>query len=221
MVHFELWGLKGATCADRPLFTAAELGVPVDFHTVDITAGQQKTADYLLRQPFGKIPAAELDGHALFESRAIARVLARATPGGEQLFPSTDIQRVAMFEQWASLESGTISPILEKVVGEKLFKPMFGMSTDEKAAKDAMDGGQTAFRILDTQLSDKQYVIGDFSLIDVFLSTNFGYFAKLPEGKQTFEQYPNIGAWWQRVASRPAWQKVVTERQLKVPQWAA
>ena len=120
---------------------------------------------------------------------------------------------MAVFEQWASLEYGSIIPIFETVVNERVFKPRFGMVGDEAVAKKAMEDGQTAFRVLDKQLSANQYVTGDFSLIDIYLTTYFANFVTTLEGKQTLEQYPNIAAWWQRLSVRPAWQKVEADRQ--------
>ena len=174
-------------------------------------------AVWLVAQPFGKVPAAEVDGQSFYESRAICRVIARSTPAGEQLFPSSDLKRVAVFEQWASLELGTLTPVLEKVVAERVFKPIFRkVPGDEAVAKKAVEDGQAGFQVLDKQLSSNQFVTGpDFSLIDIYLTTYFAHFVNTEEGKQTLQQFPNIASWWQRISGRPAWQKVVADRQHK------
>jgi len=76
MVNIQLWGAMGSTCTDRGLLTAAELGVPVDFHPVDTSTGAHKTEEWLTKhQPFGKVPAADVDGLSFYESRAICRVI--------------------------------------------------------------------------------------------------------------------------------------------------
>lgn len=99
---------------------------------------------------------------------------------------------------------------------ERVFKPVFrGVPGDEAAAKKAHEDGAFAFQVLDKQLASNEYVTGQFSLVDIYLTTYFAHFANTPEGKQTFEQCPNIAAWWQRISSRPAWQKVVADRQQK------
>jgi len=119
-----------------------------------------------------------------------------------------------VFEQWASLEVSTITPILEKVVMERVFKPLFRkVPGDEAVAKQAVQDGQRAFEVLDKQLSTNEYVTGaEYSLIDVYMTTYFAHFVNTPEGKQTLEHYPNIAAWWKRISNRPAWQKVVADR---------
>ena len=211
MSSFQLWGVRYSTCTQRALFTAAELGVPVDFHSVDLSTGAHKSAEYMKRQPFGKIPAAELNGFQFYESRAIGRALARSTPTGEAIYPSGDLKRVALFEQWASLEAGTLTAPLEKVVTERVFKQMYKEPADEALVRKAMEGGQLGFQVWDAQLASAQYVAGEFSLVDIFLAPYFNYFVGTPEGKQTLEQYSNIAAWWQRLSGRPAWQKIVAE----------
>jgi len=159
-------------------------------------------------------PAAEVQGIPLYESRAIARTLARSTPAGEKLFPSQDLARVAAFEQWAALEMGTITPIFEKVVVQRIFGPNFyNRPTDEEVTKKAIEDGTTAFKVWDSQLTANEYTAGnEFTLVDIFLSTYFSYFTETPEGKQVLSQYSGIAQWWQRVSSRPTWQKVKSEQ---------
>ena len=212
MVGITLWGVKGSTCTDRALFTSHELAVPIDFRPINMMTGEHKGPEHLARQPFGKVPAAEVDGQPFYESRAISRVIARSTSGGEQLFPSSDLKRIAVFEQWSSLEHATITPVLEKVVNERLFKKMRGQEADEDVVRKAIEEGQVGFQVLDKQLSTHDFITGEFSLVDIHMATYVNRFAVLPEGKETLSKYPNIAAWWQRVSSRPAWQKVLSEQ---------
>ena len=48
--NLQIWGARGSTCTDRALFTAAELGVPVDFHSVDFSKGAHKSPEHMKRQ---------------------------------------------------------------------------------------------------------------------------------------------------------------------------
>ncbi|KAJ7726990.1 glutathione S-transferase, partial [Mycena olivaceomarginata] len=57
----------------RVAVVCKELNVPYELVTVDILKGEQRSAEHLVRQPFGVIPAIEDDGFELFESRAIGR----------------------------------------------------------------------------------------------------------------------------------------------------
>lgn len=58
-----------------------EKGVPYRLEEVDVFAPDGPPPDYLRRQPFGKIPAFEHDGFALYESGAISRYVDEAFDG--------------------------------------------------------------------------------------------------------------------------------------------
>lgn len=64
------------------------------------------------------------DGFILFESRAIARYIARkyASQGTQDLLP-TDLDAYAAFEQAASIEYSNFDPFASQIVAEKVFKP--------------------------------------------------------------------------------------------------
>jgi hypothetical protein len=51
----KVFGRKAATCTQRILFTAHELGVDVEFEAINFATGQHKSPEYMKRQPFGKV----------------------------------------------------------------------------------------------------------------------------------------------------------------------
>ncbi|MGH6691405.1 MAG: glutathione S-transferase N-terminal domain-containing protein, partial [Gammaproteobacteria bacterium] len=58
-----------------------EKGVDHDLVEVDLIAGATKAAEHLARHPFGKVPAFEHDGFALYETDAITRYVNEVFPG--------------------------------------------------------------------------------------------------------------------------------------------
>ena len=67
----------------------------------------------------------------------------------------------------------------------------------------------STLKVYDGLLANQKYVAGnEFTLADVY---------HLPYGKKafdlgygtTFEKYPNVAAWWQRISERDSWKKVV------------
>ena len=213
MSGLELFGHRSATCTQRVLFTAYELDAPFKFNKVDFSTAQHKSPDFLKRQPFGKVPAAEWDGQPFYESRAISRILAEAHQDKKALLPR-DLRQKAVFEQWASLESNTYAPQLDVVLYELAFKLWRGGSTDQAAVDAAMERLKPALAILETQLGAQDFVAGDFSLVDVFLAPGFEVLQGTAAGKEILAKYPNIAAWWNRVSQRPAWQRVLAEKAL-------
>jgi len=207
---FRVWGHKIATCTQRVLFTAEEVQAPIELIVVDVMAGENKTADYLKRQPFGKIPAAEFDGVSFYESRAISRVLAEQYSSVQPLL-GANLKEKAIVEQWLSLELGNITPHLEQIVFQRVFKKWRGGESDESAVEKHKNEVQTALKVLDDNLIHNEYVAGKFSLVDIFLAPYFRLIITTNVGEEIFEKYPNIAKWWSRVSARPAWQKIAAE----------
>ncbi len=59
---------------------AAELGIPLHLVARDPRTGETRSADYLAKNPNGKIPTLKEDGFILWESSAILKYLAAKHP---------------------------------------------------------------------------------------------------------------------------------------------
>src|SRR5690242_10327489 len=103
-----IYGHPMSTCTRKVLTTLAEKKVTAEFTTVDITKGEGKTPENLVRQPFGQVPAMDDNGFVLYESRAIIRYLDETLPG-VALSPK-DAKGRAKMEQWISVESANFTP---------------------------------------------------------------------------------------------------------------
>jgi len=97
----KIHGIKGSTCTQRVLTALYEKGVPYELVTVDFAKGEHKSEKYMKLQPFGKVPALEDDGFILFESRAIAKYIAKKYESqGTPLLPAEgDLKAYGLFEQ--------------------------------------------------------------------------------------------------------------------------
>src|SRR4029077_3283014 len=103
----KLFGNPLSTCTRKVLMTLHELGTPFEMNVIDFTKGEHKQPAHLKRQPFGRIPAIDDDGFAMFESRAICRYLNEKANG--KLEPG-DLQGRARMEQWISIETSELTP---------------------------------------------------------------------------------------------------------------
>jgi len=95
-------GVKGSTCTQRVLTALHEKEVPYELVVVDFKTAEHKSEKYMRElQPFGKIPVLEDDGFILFESRAIAKYIAKKYAGqGTPLMPAEDdLKAYGLFEQ--------------------------------------------------------------------------------------------------------------------------
>ena len=198
----QLFGHPVSTCTRKVLTVLAETNTPYELTVVELTKGEHKQPPHLARQPFGQIPVIDDDGFRMFESRAIARYLDEKTGG--TLTPKTLRERAQM-NQWLSVEQSNFSPAAMKFVYHYVFKRPQEQSVLDSAT--AMI--ETTLGALSKPLAEMPYVGGSqFSLGDVGFMPYFEYVLSSP-ARATFEKYPHVMSWWNRVSERPAWRKVV------------
>ncbi|KAG9227786.1 hypothetical protein CCMSSC00406_0000568 [Pleurotus cornucopiae] len=186
----KLYGSPVSTCTKRVATVLIELNVPFELVPIDLRKGEQKTPQFLEKQPFGKVPYIDDDGFILYESRAISRYLATKYSGqGTQLIPK-DLQAWAKFEQAASVEICNFDPYASGVVIEKYFKPIFGQTPDEAQAKDLTEKLNANLDTYDLILSKQKFLGGDeFTLADLF-HLPFGALLP-PSGVNALQERPN------------------------------
>ncbi|KAH8819243.1 putative glutathion S-transferase II, GST-II [Xylogone sp. PMI_703] len=206
-------GVPVSACTRRPLLVLAEKGV-TDF-TLDPAPwaqGETKKAPYTDAQPFAVIPLLENEkGFKLAESRAIAKYLATVYHDqGTKLVPDpTDLEGLARFDQWASIESSNFDTFVGPLVTEVFFGPIFQKKpTNTVIADDLREKLGPKLDVYDRILSKQKYMAGDeFSLIDIYYMPYTDLLYKAGEGK-LIDDRPNLKAWWERVSSRESWMKV-------------
>lgn len=76
-----------STAASRVRMCAEAIGLDYEPIAVDLRRGEQRSADCLEINPFGKVPVIDDDGFCLFESNAIMKCL--CCKSGSDLYPDT------------------------------------------------------------------------------------------------------------------------------------
>lgn len=201
-----IYGNAGSGCTQRVLLTLAEKGIEAELISIDMSTGQHKSAEHVARHPFGVIPAVEIDGFAMYESRAIARYI-EDTRGGPALVPA-DRRGRAMMEKFISVEYSYGTPGTSKIFFQKVINPMMGWPLDEAAFEKGRAEIARLFDVLEETFATNAWVAGDsFSLADIFFMP--GIFS-LDLGKQAdlYETRPNVAVWVGRLKARPSWAKV-------------
>lgn len=202
----KLYGHPMSTCTRKVMTTLAEKGHEAEFVLVDIMKGEQKQPEALARQPFGVIPALQDDDLVLYESRAIIRYLDEKL-SGPKLVPS-DIRDRAMMEQWISVEQSYMSPKAMVIIMNNMFGPMMGKTPDTDAVNKAKENLGSTFDIVDKALARQDFFGGKtFSLADISWMPYIQYLFGAKEGEMVTGR-KNLGAWWQRVSTRPSWAKI-------------
>jgi GST-like protein len=163
---------------------------------VDIGAGAQFDPSFLALSPNNKIPAiTDPDGPegsiSVFESGAILNYLA----GKAGRFLGEGAQKLAV-QEWLFWQVGGFGPMLGqlghfKTAGEQI----------PYALKRYGDEAIRLYGVLETRLKDRDFVANDYSIADMAIypwARNWHRHGVKPG------DHPNIAAWLERIASRPA-----------------
>jgi glutathione S-transferase len=193
------------------LMALAEKNVEHEVVTLDFAKGDHKSSANLVRQPFGKMPSIAHDGLTLFESRAIARYVCEAFPGGS-LVPNDPKQR-ALVDQWMNVEYGEFYPVAHPLALELVVKPAMGLGDPDPAK---VEGYRTAlgpvFAVLERVLEGKSHLVGEqFSLADMVFIPDLELLHVGGEGVR-IAKFSNVSRWWKTISARPSWIRAKGEK---------
>ena len=144
-----------------------ELGLPYEFHRVDIMTNDQFTPEFLSINPNNKIPAIlDPDGPGgqpmpLWETGAILIYLADKTG---RLLPQDPVQRYQTI-QWLMWQMGGVGPLFGQVgffyrYGGKDFE-------DKRPLERYVNEARRLLGVLDQRLEGRDWVMGDYSVADI------------------------------------------------------
>lgn len=170
------------------------LGMEYHWQHTDIMAGETHSAEFLARNPGGKIPLLETaDGRYLSESNAIMCYLAE----GSILIPVESFDRAQMM-QWLFWEQYSHEPFIATSRFIILFAGRPAAREQELQAKRA--GGLAALERMDSHLAEQDYFAGRYSLADIAL---YAYTHVADEADFFLDSHANIRRWIERVENQP------------------
>jgi glutathione S-transferase len=182
-----------------------EKGVPYDLVPVDVFADDGLPPDYLSRHPFGRIPAFEHDGFALYETNAIIRYVDEAF-SGPALQPAAVRDRARMNQIIAMLDNYAYRPMVWDVYVQRVERE----TPDEARIADGLKKARTFLHALSSLLGENRWLAGEkLSLADIHAAPMFGLFEEAPEGALLLTEVPNVQAWWARFKERPSYRKAI------------
>ena len=198
-----IYGPAYSTYARTVRLALEEKGVDYDLVEVDLLQGANRSPEHLARQPFGKVPAFEHDGFALYETDAIARYVDETFPG-TALTPA-DVRSRARMNQAMSIIGGYAYPaMIGQIFIQRAIMPMVGHTPDEAAIAAALPQAEVSLKALEQLIGDNRYLAGDqLSLADLLLAPIYDYLAQTPEGEKLLEAAPKLRRWWDELRERP------------------
>lgn len=180
-----------------------QLALQYELIELDVATGATRTADFLSKNPNGRIPLLEVPGKGFLpESHAIIAYLA----DGTRLIPADPFERARMW-QWMCFEQYNLEPNIATL----RFWLKLGRTRAELGEKlvEKKKNGYAALDVLEETLGDREYLAaGQYSLADIAL---YAYTHVAHEGGFDLAPYPAIRAWCERVEKQPSWAPI-TER---------
>ncbi len=176
-------------------------------HGVCIEKGEQFAPEFLKISPNNKIPAiVDHDGPGgqsvpVFETGAILYYLARKT---DKFLPDEAADPLGHFDvmQWLMFQMGGVGPMfgqarhfrayaLERVAQEKV---QYGIDRYTNEAK-------RLYGVMDRHLAGRDFFAGAYSIADIAIWP----WCRAPDRRGVDpDDFPNVKAWFERVAARPA-----------------
>ncbi|HVW92366.1 MAG TPA: glutathione S-transferase family protein [Devosia sp.] len=202
----KLYNSNASPNALRSRAVIFELGLEPEIVNIDISKGENRTAEYLALNPNGKVPTL-VDGElVVWESRAINAYLASRHPEAG-LYPADPAARAAI-DQWSYWQAIHLGPAMQRVAFERVQKKLFGRGEpDEGAITGELKTVAELLPVLEDALSGREWIAGTLSLADFALASTF--MLRVP-GRLGVEAFPNVSAWIGRLEARPSWQRAVT-----------
>ena len=187
-------------------FFLDEAAIPFSYHSVNLRDAKTRQ-DLTQLNPFGKVPAIELNGFKLGESNAILRYLAARFERFD-LCP-VNLEDRAQVDSVHEFAQNHLARHLLAIAWNLHWTPKFGMTCDHKAVEDARALLLPMLERFDRVIAGRTYLAGaQLTMADI----GFAPFVAWHQHAQvSFRDYPNIQAWADRVFARPSWVRVAAD----------
>jgi len=176
------------------LWMMEETGVPYERVLTDITTGAQRSLEFLIVNPMGKVPALQ-DGEAtMAEAAAICAYVAERYPESKLAPPLGDVHR-AKYLYWLFFAPSCIEPAIAQLAAK------FEMNSVAAGWGDA----KRVFDVLEAALEDGPWILGEkFSAADIAIGAALNFAVrqfKMVPSRPSFDRYLD------RCEARPAFRR--------------
>jgi GST-like protein len=184
----------------------AELEVPHEVVTFDLSRSDHKRPEFLALNPNGKVPTLVVDGTPMFEALAILIYLGERFGVDKGLWPAEhDPRRLQALAwcSWAYVTYGSVIGRVQFAASPRVDPALHHAGQAEFARKQLYE----LLAILEARLSKQPYMLGEtYSLVDLTVASVINY--------STFfcvslESHPHVKAWVERFQDRPSYKQVM------------
>lgn len=198
----KLYDFAGAPNPRKVRIYLAEKGIRVPTEQVNLFSGDNRTPEFLKKNPMGGLPVLELDdGSHLPESLAIIEYFEELHPN-PPMIGATPLERarVRALERLCELSIlARIGTIFQNT------SPFFAgrLKQSPEAAESALNSLNANLAVLDSQIGSKEFVAGDRPTIadcTLLAGVGFAEFAQVPIDAK----YGNVRRWYENFKKRPS-----------------
>jgi len=210
----KIWGRADGSNVIKVMWCIGEIGLEHERIDWGGRFGGNDDPEYRRKNPNGRLPTLEEDdGWTLWESGAVVRYLCQVHSLGN-LCPDTPRGR-ADAEKWMDWSSLNLAKF-NSVYLDNYFRLPEG-KRDMVAVEKAVAETTSYFDILEAQLAGRKYLCGDtLTMADIPAgSLTYRWINWSPKDKRP--SHPNVEAWYERMAARPAYQEHVIAKNRKLP----
>src|SRR6056300_327812 len=189
--------------AGRIIWLLEELKLPYNLNSMKFHPSDLKSDEHRSRHPLGRIPVLEDDDITIYESGAIVEyILTRHAPG--KLKPEVNDNNYPQYLQWFHYCEGMVMPPMNTIVVHTIILPE--ERRDQTVLGQAQRLLSKALVPVNTNLEEKEYLIGDFSGADIMLGHALYMSKRL---NCVTDDLSNISEYISRIEARPSFQKAI------------
>lgn len=181
-----------------------ETNIEYTIKPVNISKGDQFSADFLAISPNNRIPAivdhhpvfngiSEQQPFSVFESGAILEYLGDKTG---LFLPSSGAQRYQVL-QWLYWQMGGLGPM----AGQNHHFSAYAPEKIPYAIDRYVNETNRLYGVLNKQLMGKEYIVGDYSIADMAC---FPWIKPYKRQNQDLGDFPHLQTWFERMSERAA-----------------
>lgn len=199
-----LWGRRSSANVQKVLWLVGELGLAHEHVQAGGDFGGLDTPAFRAMNPHGKVPVIEDGGVVVWESHAILRYLA-AVHGADRFWPADPAAR-AKVDGWMDWAQTALQPaFLGGVFWGGYRTPE--AQRNEAAVSEALERTWRCLTLVDAQLADRSFVVGDaLSLADIAIGTHLYRYFELEIMRPPLAR---LEAWYDRLRDRAAYREHV------------
>jgi glutathione S-transferase len=195
---------SSGACSLSPHIVAGEAGIQLSLQKVDLKTKTIATeGDFFKINPKGYVPALQLDdGEILTEGPTIVQYLADLKPEKGLAPPAGTMPRYHLLE-WLGFINSEL---------HKSYSPLFRPDTPAETRAEREAYLAKRYAVVEKQLASHPFLTGDkFTVADAYLFTVTTW---APKVKFDLSPFPNLRAYQERIAARPAVQAAMREEGL-------